>query len=131
MAIGFSPVVTVKSANGARGERKLRLVAAVSVSLALLVATVAVQRSTETGAVSLGEGTDEKMKGWEDGMFPPHATFPAGYHFGNDNGWFSCDPARFPVYLVSTFFWLCPAKVHVLFYKQTYEGFGAYKNRKL
>ena len=84
MAIGFQPVVAVQSATGARGERKLRLVAAVSVSLALLVATVAVQRST--GAVSLGEGTDEKMKGWEDGMFPPHATFPAGYHFGNDNG---------------------------------------------
>jgi hypothetical protein len=84
MAAGFQPVVAVQSATGARGERKLRLVAAVSVSLALLVATVAVQRST--GAVSLGEGTDEKMKGWEDGMFPPHATFPAGYHFGNDNG---------------------------------------------
>ena len=29
---------------------------------------------------------EQSMKGWEDGMFPPHASFPAGYHFGNDNG---------------------------------------------
>ena len=25
------------------------------------------------------------MKGWEEGMFPPDATFPAGYHFGDNN----------------------------------------------
>jgi len=25
------------------------------------------------------------MKGWEDGMYPPHASFPAGYSFGDNN----------------------------------------------
>ena len=27
--------------------------------------------------------TLQVMKGWEKGMFPPDAKFPAGYHFGH------------------------------------------------
>lgn len=63
-------------------QRPFRVVAAVAVAFALLAATVAVQHGRPG---ELMQGSDEKMKGWEDGMFPPHATFPAGYHFGDDN----------------------------------------------
>jgi len=62
----------------------LRLVAATAVALALLAAVV-FQRSGDIRGSELMQGSDEKMKGWEDGMFPPHASFPAGYHFGSDN----------------------------------------------
>merc|ERR1719352_993289 len=55
----------------------LRLVAATAVALALLAAVV-FQRSGDIRG-------SELMQGREDGMFPPHASFPAGYHFGSDN----------------------------------------------
>jgi len=54
--------------------------AAVLVITALLALAMQAERDTK-----LMQGSDEKMKGWEEGMFPPDATFPAGYHFGDNN----------------------------------------------
>lgn len=94
MAMGqlqpFEAVATPAGA-GSRQQRPLRIAAACAVALALLAAVVAVQRP---GSAALMQGSDETMKGWEDGMFPPHATFPAGYHFGDDNGGAPCPAAR-------------------------------------
>lgn len=84
MALGHVPPFVAVSTPAAGGQRGLRVVAASVVALALLAAVVAVQGSV--GRAALMEGSDESMKGWEDGMFPPHATFPAGYHFGDNNG---------------------------------------------
>jgi hypothetical protein len=84
MALGQHPPFVAVSTPAAGGQRGLRVVAASAVALALLAAVVAVQSSV--GRAALMEGSDESMKGWEDGMFPPHATFPAGYHFGDNNG---------------------------------------------
>ena len=85
MALGHVPPFVAVSTPAAGGQRGLRVVAAAAVALALLAAVVAVQHGS-VGRAALMEGSDESMKGWEDGMFPPHATFPAGYHFGDDNG---------------------------------------------
>ena len=85
MALGHVPPFVAVSTPAAGGQRGLRVVAAAAVALALLAAVVAVQHGS-VGRAALMEGSDESLKGWEDGMFPPHATFPAGYHFGDDNG---------------------------------------------
>jgi len=38
-----------------------------------------------TRAPSSPSCTYKKMNGWEDGMYPPGASFPAGYSFGDSN----------------------------------------------
>ena len=83
MALASPPELFVAVRAPARDGRPFRLIASAAVAMALLVAVVAVQRLQ--GSSELMQGSDEMMKGWEDGMFPPHASFPAGYHFGNDN----------------------------------------------
>ncbi|KAJ1486775.1 hypothetical protein T484DRAFT_1788577 [Baffinella frigidus] len=50
-----------------------------------MAAVCAVAIARGSGSTELGMGSDEVMKGWTKGMFPPDAKFPAGYHFGNDN----------------------------------------------
>mmetsp|Transcript_38677 Transcript_38677/g.88194 ORF Transcript_38677/g.88194 Transcript_38677/m.88194 type:complete len:322 (+) Transcript_38677:2-967(+) len=86
MARGMQPfeAVHMGAPSSSASRSKGRVVAAFLLAGAMAaVCAVAIARGS--GSTELGMGSDEVMKGWTKGMFPPDAKFPAGYHFGNDN----------------------------------------------
>jgi hypothetical protein len=80
MQEAFTPVVS--NARPKYSKRYMLIVGAGTCAVAVmaLAAVAAHGRSSE-----LMQGSDETMHGWEEGMYPPNAVFPAGYAFGDGN----------------------------------------------